>query len=151
MIAEEFIARIAHEALYPRRTSRARHPRGPLSICAAVPAIGILSEALAAIDGGKFKAVNNRDRNFTSAKLRRRLEEIEFGFNRYLTALDTADRQEPFIAQAKAERLHDKIAALKPKMQKLKEVEVQLNETPEKQISSSTRQTLKSYHDHFST
>jgi hypothetical protein len=126
-------------------------PRGLPSICGAVPATGIFSEALAAIHGGKFKVINNRDRNFTSAKLRRRLEEIESSFNRYLTALDTADRQEPLIAQAKAERLHDKIAALKPKMQELKEVEVQLNETPEKQISLSTRQTPKSYHDLFQT
>lgn len=83
----------------------------------------------------KFKAVNNRERNFTSAKLRRRMEEIESSINRYLTALDTADRQEPSVAQAKAERLHDKIAALKAKMQELKEVEVQLNKTPDKQIS----------------
>ncbi|EJM11726.1 transposase [Pseudomonas sp. GM21] len=97
--------------------------------------LGLFSEALVAIDGSKFKAVNNRDRNFTSAKLRRRMEEIESSINRYLTALDTADRQEPSVAQAKAERLHDKIEVLKAKMQELKEVEVQLNETPDKQIS----------------
>ena len=88
-----------------------------------------------AIDGSKFKAVNNRDRNFTSAKLQRRMEEIESSINRYLTALDTADRQEPAVAQVKAERLHDKIATLKTKLQELKEIEVQLNETPDKQIS----------------
>ena len=40
--------------------------------------LGLFSEALVAIDGSKFKAVNNRDRNFTSAKLQRRMEEIEF-------------------------------------------------------------------------
>jgi transposase len=54
--------------------------------------LGLFSEALLAIDGSKFKAVNNRDRNFISAKLRRRMEEIESSINRYLTALDTADR-----------------------------------------------------------
>ena len=97
--------------------------------------IGLFSEALVAIDGSKFKAVNNRDRNFTSAKLQRRMEEIESSINRYLSALDTADRQEPVVAQAKAERLHGKIAALKVKMQELKEIEVRLNETPDKQIS----------------
>ena len=97
--------------------------------------LGLFSEALVAIDGSKFKAVNNRDRNFTSAKLQRRMEEIESSINRYLTALDTADRQEPAVAQIKAERLHDKIATLKAKMQELKEIEVQLNETPDKQIS----------------
>jgi len=97
--------------------------------------LGLFSEALVAIDGSKFKAVNNRDRNFTSAKLKRRMEEIEASINRYLTDLDTADRQEPVIAKAKTERLQDKIAALKKQMQKLKEIEVQLNETPDKQIS----------------
>jgi hypothetical protein len=88
-----------------------------------------------AIDGSKFKAVNNRDRNFTSAKLQRRVEEIESSINRYLTALDTADRQEPTVAKAKSERLHDKIAALKEQMKALKDIEVQLNKTADKQIS----------------
>ncbi len=97
--------------------------------------VGLFSEALIAIDGSKFKAVNNRDRNFTSAKLQRRMEEIESSINRYLSALDTADRQEPVVAQPKAERLHGKIAALKIKLQELKEIEVRLNETPDKQIS----------------
>jgi len=97
--------------------------------------LGLFSEVLVAIDGSKFKAVNNRDRNFTSAKLQRRMEEIESSINRYLTALDTADRQEPAVAKVKAERLHDKIATLKTKLQELKEIEVQLNETPDKQIS----------------
>jgi transposase len=97
--------------------------------------LGLFTEALVAIDGSKFKAVNNRDRNFTSAKLKRRMEEIESSISRYLTALDTADRQEPSIAQARTERLQDKIAALKNQMRALKEVEVKLNETSDKQIS----------------
>ena len=97
--------------------------------------LGLFSEALVAIDGSKFKAVNNRDRNFTSAKLQRRMEEIESSINGYLAALDTADRQEPAVAQVKAERLQDKIAALKAQMQALKEIEVRLNETADKQIS----------------
>ncbi len=97
--------------------------------------LGLFSEALVAIDGSKFKAVNHRDRNFTSAKLQRRMEEIESSINRYLAALDTSDRQEPSVAQAKVERLQDKINALKAKMQALKDIEVKLNETPDKQIS----------------
>lgn len=97
--------------------------------------LGLFSEALVAIDGSKFKAVNNRDRNFTSAKLQRRMEEIESSINRYLTELDTADRQEPTVAQAKTERLQDKIAALKAQMKALKDIDVQLNQTPDKQIS----------------
>jgi transposase len=97
--------------------------------------LGLFAESLVAIDGSKFKAVNNRDRNFTSAKLQRRMEEIESSINRYLAALDTADRQEPTVAKAKSERLHDKIAALKEQMKALKEIEVQLNKTADKQIS----------------
>jgi transposase len=97
--------------------------------------IGLFSEALVAIDGSKFKAVNNRDRNFTSAKLKRRMEEIESSISRYLAAIDTADRQEASIAKVRTERLQDKIESLKTQMRELKEVEVELNETPDKQIS----------------
>jgi transposase len=97
--------------------------------------LGLFADALVAIDGSKFKAVNHRDRNFTSAKLQRRMEEIESSINRYLVDLDTADRQEPATAKLRRERLEDKIAALKTQMQALKEVEVVLNETPDKQLS----------------
>ena len=97
--------------------------------------LGLFSEAVVAIDGSKFKAVNNRDRNFTSAKLQRRMEEIESSINRCLVELDSADRQESAVAQFKTERLNDKIAALKDQMKVLKEIEVQLEQTPDKQIS----------------
>ncbi|MBP7392911.1 MAG: IS1182 family transposase [Zoogloea sp.] len=97
--------------------------------------LNFFTESLVAIDGSKFKAVNNRDRNFTRAKLQRRMEEIETSIHRYLTALDTADRQAPEIAKAKTERLSEKISALKAQMQKLKEIEVELEQSPDKQIS----------------
>jgi transposase len=98
--------------------------------------LGLFSEALVvAIDGSKFKAVNNRDRNFTSAKLQRRMQEIESSINRYLVALDTADRQEPAVAQVKTERLQDKIAALKAQMRELQQIEARLAEAPEGQVS----------------
>jgi transposase len=83
--------------------------------------LGLFSEALVAIDGSKFKAVNNRDRNFTSAKLQRRMEEVESSINRYLAALDTADLQEPAIAEARTTRLQDKVTALKEQMKMLKD------------------------------
>jgi transposase len=56
--------------------------------------LGLFSENLVAIDGSKFKAVNDRDRNFTSAKLKRRMEEIEASIARYIAVLDAADRDE---------------------------------------------------------
>jgi transposase len=52
-----------------------------------------------AIDGSKFKAVNNRDKSFTRAKMERRLAQIEESVARYLQQLDSADRQEPSLAQ----------------------------------------------------
>lgn len=97
--------------------------------------LGLFSEALVCIDGSKFKAVNNRDRNFTSAKLQRRMEEIESSISRYLTDLDTADRQEHAVAQLRTERLEDKIIALKAQLKALRAIEVQLEATPDKQIS----------------
>ncbi|MBP1123299.1 MULTISPECIES: IS1182 family transposase [Pseudomonas] len=97
--------------------------------------LGLFEENLVAIDGSKFKAVNNRDRNFTSAKLKRRMEEIESSINRYLTALDETDRQEPSVAQPKAARLQEKIDKLKAQMKELQAIETQLNESPDKQVS----------------
>ena len=99
--------------------------------------LGMFTEAVVAIDGSKFKAVNNHDRNFTAAKLQYRMKTIEDSINRYLKDLDTADRHEPQVAALKTERLQGNIAALKAQMQKLKEIEVQLQAAPDKQISQT--------------
>ena len=93
------------------------------------------TQAVVAIDGSKFKAVNNRDRNFTRAKLKRRLEQIDESIARYLSQLDTADRHEGAVAQAKVGRLKDKIVILKKQMQGLKAMELRLREAPDEQIS----------------
>lgn len=97
--------------------------------------LGLFGEHLVAIDGNKFKAVNNRDRNFTSAKLKRRMEEIESSINRYLTALDAADRQQPATSESSTVRLEEKTAKLKTQMKELQAIEIQLNESPDKQVS----------------
>jgi transposase len=95
----------------------------------------LFSQAIVAIDGSKFKAVNNRDRNFTRAKMKRRMEQIEASIDRYLSQLDTADRQERSLVQAKGDRLRDKISLLKEEMQRLKKLEVRMLEAPDQQIS----------------
>ena len=97
--------------------------------------LGLFAENFVAIDGSKFKAVNHRDRNFTSAKLKRRMEEIESSIARYLKELDTADREEPKPSGPKGGGLEDKIAKLKEQMKALQAIEVQLEESPDKQIS----------------
>jgi transposase len=95
----------------------------------------LFTEAFVAIDGSKFKAVNNRDKNFTKAKLKRRLQQIDESIERYLGQIASADRQEAAAAKRKAERLEDKIAALKKEMARLKRLEVRMLRTPDQQIS----------------
>jgi transposase len=97
--------------------------------------LNLFAEAMVAIDGSKFKAVNNRDRNFTRAKLKRRLEQIEESISRYLGQLDVADRSEAHTAPLKRERLTEKIATLKEQMQRLRALEGELEKTPDGQIS----------------
>jgi transposase len=74
--------------------------------------LNLFSQAVVAVDGSKFKAVNARDKNFTTAKLAKRIEQVEVSIAHYLSALDTADRQESALAQEKAERIKNKIATL---------------------------------------
>src|ERR1700687_5721895 len=98
--------------------------------------MGLLTQASVAIDGSKFKAVNNRDKNFTRAKMDRRMAQIEESVARYLQQLDTADRQEPSLARTtKSIRLKEKIAKLKEEMQRLKALDAQMLATPDQQIS----------------
>ena len=96
----------------------------------------LFADASVAIDGSKFKAVNTRDKNFTAAKTKRRMEQIEESVERYLHQLDSADRQEPSLARTtKTTRLKDKIATLKEEMQRLEELEARMLATPDQQIS----------------
>ena len=88
-----------------------------------------------AIDGSKFKAVNNRDKNFTPAKMKRRMEQINESIERYLRAMDTAYRAEPGVAALKKERLQEKIEALKQRMGQLKEIDAQMSATSDRQVS----------------
>src|SRR6266699_1438395 len=109
-------------------------------VCARFVALcrtmGLFMEASVAIDGSKFKAVNNRDKNFTRAKMERRMAQIEESVARYLHQLDSADRQEPSLArETKTTRLKEKIAKLKEEMQRLHALEARMLATPDQQIS----------------
>jgi transposase len=97
--------------------------------------LNLFTQALVAIDGSKFKAVNNRDKNFTSAKMKRRMAAINESIERYLTSMDTADRAEPEVAALKKGRLQDKIDALRQQMQALRVIETQMNAAPDQQVS----------------
>jgi hypothetical protein len=95
--------------------------------------LNLFANAFVAIDGSKFKAVNNRDRNFTKAKMKRRLQQIDESIERYLGQMASADRQES--SEDKSQRLEDKIATLKKEMVRLKKLEVRMLEAPDQQIS----------------
>jgi len=97
--------------------------------------LDLFAHAVAAIDGSKFKAVNTRDKNFTRASIQRRMEQVEASITRYLSALETADRQEGELARAKSVRLKDKIAALRAQMKDFKALEAQVHAAPDQQIS----------------
>jgi transposase len=109
-------------------------------VCARFVALcrvmGLLTEASVVIDGSKFKAVNNRDKNFTRAKMERRMAQIEESVARYLQQLDTADRQEPSEAlKTKTSRLKEKIEKLKEEMRRLVGLQAVMLATPDQQIS----------------
>src|SRR5437660_3392594 len=109
-------------------------------VCARLVALcrtmGLLTQASVAIDGSKFKAGNNRDKNFTRAKMERRITQIEESVARYLQQLDSADRQEPSEAlKTKTDRLREKIEKLKEQMQRLEILKVKMLATPDQQIS----------------
>ena len=97
--------------------------------------LNLFSQAIVAIDGSKFKAVNNRDKNFTSAKMKRRLGQVDKKIAEYLTELDEADQGEPDVTEAQTQGLQEKISALKEKKKELKKLEVQMQEAPDKQVS----------------
>src|ERR1022692_4819668 len=95
----------------------------------------LFSEASVAIDGSKFKAVNTRDRNFTQAKMQRRLAQIDESIARYLSQLDSADRQGEVVPEAKITRLNEKIAMLRQEIQRLNALNAHMMQTEDKQIS----------------
>ena len=97
--------------------------------------LGLFSEALVAIDGSKFKAVNNRDKNFTDHKLKARIAQIEESIGRYLTELDRADRAPSVVTEARVTRLKEKMVAAKAHIQKLQQIGEQLQTAPDGQIS----------------
>jgi transposase len=97
--------------------------------------IGLFEHALVAIDGSKFKAVNNRDMNFTSRKLEARKQQLETSVNRYLAELDRADRDPVLVSEERSEHLKERIAKLRAHMKVLDTIEQQLAASPDEQVS----------------
>jgi transposase len=97
----------------------------------------LFTQAIVAIDGSKFKVVNSRDRNVTPAKIDKRQQQIEQSIQRYLDALETADRTQPSEVEVKTERLQDKIRKLRDQLRQLDETKEQLKHEPDGQRSTT--------------
>ena len=90
-----------------------------------------------AVDGSKFKAVNNRDKNYTQRKLKARIEQVEESIARYMEELDRADRQPELTTRSRITHIQDKIAAFKRQIEEFNVLSRQLQETPDQQISET--------------
>jgi transposase len=124
-----------------------RKDNGPAikKVCAQFVALcrkmGLLAKASVAIDGSKFKAVNSRDNNFTKGKMERRLAQIEESVARYLSQLDTADRQTAAgeapseELAARTTRLKEKLIKLEEEVKRLKAIEKVMLDAPDQQVS----------------
>ena len=97
--------------------------------------LNFFADAFVAIDGSKFKAVNNRDRNFTAAKMKKRLKQIDESIERYLGQIASADREDSQAAKQTTERLKDKIVKLKEEIVRLNALEEERLKRPDKQLS----------------
>ena len=97
--------------------------------------LNLFAESLIAIDGSKFKAVNNRNRNYTRFKIKARLDQIDTSIDRYLKQIASSDRFDTPESKDKHLRLQTKIEKLKNEINKLNEIKIQLENTPDKQIS----------------
>jgi len=97
--------------------------------------LDLFADSLVAIDGSKFKAVNNRNRNFTRAKIKHRLKQIDDSIKRYLGQIASADRVDRSRSKVKKEGLNEKIAKLKQEVEQLNQIEQELKETPDGQVS----------------
>jgi transposase len=99
--------------------------------------LNLFSEAFVAIDGSKFRAVNNRNKNVSKAKVKARLQQIDASIERYLGEIASADRRESEGSKTKTERLENKIAALREEMQALKKLAVRMLAAPDQQLSQT--------------
>jgi transposase len=95
----------------------------------------LFGDAFVEIDGSKFKALNNRDKNFTKVKVKRRLKQIDESIARYLSEMESLDRRDDELSADKTEHLSEKIEILKGEIRKLKKHEAAMLAAPDQQVS----------------
>lgn len=97
--------------------------------------LGLIASGTVAVDGSRMKAVNTRDKNYTPGAIRRRMEQVDASIERYLSKLDTADRQEDEVAEMRVTRITERIDALRRQMRELQAMEKLVETAPDRQVS----------------
>ncbi len=99
--------------------------------------MNLFTDAMVAVDGSKFKAVNSSDQNFTQAKIKRRIQEAQASIAQYLKDLEAADLRSPAQSTPHQVRLAERIELFKAQMAQLQAIEEKVQAAPDKQISMS--------------
>lgn len=102
---------------------------------------GLLGKSTIGIDGSKFKAVNSKKNNFNQNKIDKHQQLIKDKAERYLQELDEMDNDENKTGsdelQVKKEKIAEGLAKLKERTLKYDSLQLQLNSTTDKQISTT--------------
>jgi transposase len=99
--------------------------------------LGLFGGQLVAIDGTKLCAVNAREANFNQKKLKELIARADARLEEYLKQLDASDATEAHEEQLTRAQLEEKIAALREKKEWHEELLAQLEESDEKQLSTT--------------
>ena len=97
----------------------------------------LFADSMIAIDGSKFKAVNNCDKNFTQAKIKTRMQAVEKNIQQYLDDLEAADIRLPKQSTPHQVRLTERIAMFQAQMKVLETIETEVQQSPDKQVSQT--------------
>jgi hypothetical protein len=95
----------------------------------------LFGRELLAVDGTRIKAVNNKDRNFTRASLQKFIELADAKLDDYMQRLDQSDASESKTGGSRVKDLAEKIAAIRDRRTRCKDMLAQLDRTGEEQIS----------------
>jgi len=96
--------------------------------------MNMFTDVMVAIDGSKFKAVNSKENNYTPKKLQFHIARVEKHIDEYLKQLEDADKEDEKVIDETL--IKDKIAWLQKRRSELKALEEQVNNHPEKQLST---------------
>jgi hypothetical protein len=97
--------------------------------------LDLFGRELLAVDGTRIKAVNNKDRNFTRASLTQFIKAADAKLDDYLQRLDKSDAIESGKDGSRVKNLAEKIAAIRERRERHKEMLAELDQTGESQIS----------------